>query len=51
LVRVQSIRVLAMLVRERDEQDGAYADQTRCERWEVPFCEIVHEPHTDCSSV
>ncbi len=44
LGRIQSIRILAMLVREKDDEEGDYAGQVRCDRWEIPFCEVVHEP-------
>lgn len=43
LGRIRTIRVLAMLERRRDDQAAEYADQVRCDRWEYPFGEIVHD--------
>ncbi len=40
-------RVLAIVVRLREDGDPAYRDQVRCERWEVVVPELVFQPASD----
>ncbi len=40
--QIEEIRVVAMLRRERTDEQPAFRDRCRCERWEVPLVELVY---------
>lgn len=42
LDRIESVRVLAMIRRYRDEGDLRYSQSCKVESWEVPMVEVVH---------
>jgi len=41
LARVRSVRVLAMIGRNRKDSEEAHRQSCRCEKWEVPWVEVV----------
>lgn len=40
LPRIEGIRVLAILLRQRDDGDPAFRDRCRSDTWEVPLVEV-----------
>jgi ATP-dependent DNA helicase RecQ len=44
LERIEEIRVLAVLRRERADEQSEFRSRCRCERWEVPLVELVYRP-------
>lgn len=40
--QIEEIRVLALLRRERADEQPPFRDRCRCERWEVPLVELVY---------
>lgn len=41
LDQVEEIRVLALVERRAEDNEPAYRDRLRCDRWEVPIVEVV----------
>jgi ATP-dependent DNA helicase RecQ len=41
LARISSVRVLAMIGRNRKDSEEAHRQSYRCEKWEVPWVEVV----------
>ena len=40
--RIEEVRVLALVRRERTDEQPAFRDRCRCDRWEVPLVEVVY---------
>ncbi len=41
---VESVRVVAMVERRVEDNEPAYRERLRCERWEVPVVEVAYRP-------
>lgn len=40
--KVIRVRVLAILVRKREDEGDGFADQILTDQWEIPFCEVMY---------
>ena len=44
LGKVEKVRVVAMVERRREDNEPAYRERLRCDRWEVPVVEVMLSP-------